>query len=282
MSFVRVLFGLVLMGLAACAPASAPEGLAPQAVRIPVVADGKTIELEGFVYRPNRAGRHPVVVFNHGSAGGEPKAAQRAETQAAYFASRGFLVVVPMRRGRGQSEGVSLEGEEKSCDVESWEPGLQAASDDLTAAIDLAATLSDADTSRIVMAGASRGGFLSAAYAATGKHRDAVIGVVNFSGGWVAQAEDDCPVDFNLVGFQSFAKRSSPPQLWLYGENDPYYERDSILSYVKVFSEAGAPVQFELISGVPGNGHLLANHPELWRDPVDAFLASMETGSNPP
>ena len=218
-------------------------------------------------------GKHPVVIFNHGSAGGDPKASQRAKAPAEYFASRGFVVVVPMRRGRGNSQGVSLEGEEKNCDVTTWEPGLRAAYEDVTAAIDFATKLPEADGSQIVLAGASRGGFLSVAYAAQGARRKTIVGAVNFSGGWVAQAEDNCPTDFNLTSFGSFG--GGVPQLWLYGENDPFYTPESILSYAKAFEKGGGQIRFELVGGVPVNGHMVVAHPDLWRASVDAFLTSI-------
>jgi dienelactone hydrolase len=252
----------------------------PEVVRIPVpeTIPGGPITLEGFVYSPRTPGKHPVVVFNHGSADGEPYLNLPASSQAQYFVSRGFVVIVPMRRGRGSSGGVSSEGEDKNCDVTSWEPGLRAATDDITAAVDFATTIPNADTSRILLVGASRGGFLAVAYAASGARREAVVGVINFVGGWVAQAQDDCAEDFNVLKFRSFGQRSPVPQLWLYGDRDPYYSRESILSYARVFEDAGGTVRFELIENVPGNGHSLPEHPDLWGNHVAAYLHSIRVG----
>lgn len=266
---------LVLCLPAACGPNVAPPAV--ETVRIPLTVSGEEIELEAFVYEPGTPGRHSVAIFNHGSAAGDPEATHRAQAQAEYFVGRGFVVVVPMRRGRGTSGGVTLEGEEKNCDLASWEPGLAAAYDDLTAAIDFAAKLPTADPSRIVLAGASRGGFLSVAYAARGARRNAIVGVVNFSGGWVAQAVDQCPIDFNEVAFRSFGAEASAGQLWLYGTNDPFYG-DAITRYPAAFEDGGGEVRFELVDGVPGNGHLLVAHPNLWRASVDTYLTAIEAG----
>lgn len=233
------------------------------------------VRLEAFVYEPAGAGPHPVVVFNHGSSGGNPKASLRARRQAEYFTSRGFLVVVPMRRGRGGSSGTSLESEDKNCDTGSWAPGLQSAFEDITATLAYLQTLKGADPARVLLAGTSRGGFLSAAYAASGEKRGAVAGVVNFVGGWVAQAEDQCPTDFNQLGFAEFGSRTSVPSLWLYGENDAFYSADSIRSYVEAFRSSGGQVRFHLVKGVPRNGHWLADHPALWMPLVDSYLQSL-------
>jgi hypothetical protein len=71
--------------------------------------------------------------------------------------------------------------------------GLQSAFQDVDAVIDYAQSLPFADASRITLVGMSRGGFLSIAYAAEGRERARVRSVINFVGGWVAQAEDQCP-----------------------------------------------------------------------------------------
>lgn len=241
---------------------------------------GTPVALEAFVYRPDSPGPNPVVVYSHGSAAGRPRASLPARAQAQYFASRGFVVIVPMRRGRGGSSGTSPEPEEKNCDPESWAPGLQAAFEDLTAAIAHAATIDGADASRVVLAGASRGGFLSVAYAAAGERRAAAVGAINFSGGWVAQAEDQCPVDFNRAAFQRMGSASRVPMLWLYGENDPYYLTQDVADYAEVFKAAGGRLRFERVGDVPGDGHQLVSHPALWRRQVDAYLRDLATRPN--
>jgi len=266
--------------LAACGIAtSAAWAQTVEAVSIPFQASteqpARMLRLHAFVYKPLGAGPHPVVIFSHGSAAGNPKANIRASVQAEYFAQRGFIVVVPMRRGRGASTGVSLESEEKNCDVRSWEPGLRAAFEDLSAVFGYVDTLAGADASRVVLAGASRGGFLSVAYAASGERRATVVGVINFVGGWVAQAEDDCPTDFNHASFTDFGARTKVPMLWLYGENDPFYSGESIRSYAEAFKSGGGDIRFDLVKGVPGNGHALPGHPSLWGAAVDSYLASL-------
>jgi len=78
--------------------------------------DKGTIRLVTYVYRPQRNDRHEVVLFSHGSTGGlatspeEPggsNAPPRAVVQ--FFVSRGYTVVAPMRRGRGESTGTYIE-----------------------------------------------------------------------------------------------------------------------------------------------------------------------------
>ena len=250
-----------------------------QEVYIPVhtTAQGvtKELQLEAFIYRPSGGGKFPAVIFNHGSAGGNPTQSVPSKEQARYFVDRGFVVIVPMRRGRGKSQGVSLETEERNCDIKSWVPGLNAAFEDITATIDYAQKLPFVDSSRVILAGASRGGFLSVAYASAGSRRSQLSGVINFVGGWVAQAEDNCPVDFNYASFEEFGKQAKTPMLWLYGENDTFYSSSSIYSYLKAFRDSGGKVDFRFVQGVPENGHWLPEYPKLWTGIVDEYLATI-------
>lgn len=179
----------------------------------------------------------------------------------------------PMRKGRGKSSGISLESEEKNCDLSSWDAGLQSAFRDVDAVIDFAQSLPFADASRITLVGMSRGGFLSVAYAAEGRERARVRSVINFVGGWVAQAEDQCPADFNTVSFARFGAETQIPSLWLYGAGDLFYGDAAVKSYAE-FRGAGGRLQFHLIGGVPANGHWLPTHQNMWRPIVDAFLAA--------
>jgi dienelactone hydrolase len=240
-----------------------------------VAGTARVLQLEGFLYRPRGTGPFPVVVLNHGSAGGSPKASLPAARLAGYFVRHNMIVVVPMRRGRGRSEGVSLESEERNCDPTSWWPGLDAAFADLSAAIDFARHLSGVDSTRLLLAGVSRGGFLSVAYAARGARRSSITGVVNWVGAWVAQRDDRCPRDFNAISFAEFGREAAAPMLWLYADNDPFNDATSIEQYARAFHAAGGKAQCVLLHTTAEVGHALADYPELWRDTTDAYLASI-------
>lgn len=253
-------------------------------VRIPVSsphAASAAFSLQAFVYRPTGTQKHPLVLLSHGSSGGDPKQEVPQPDQAKFFTDRGYVVLVPMRRGRGTSGGVSLESEDKNCDPKSWQGGLDAAFEDVTAAIDYARTLPDVDSSKIVLVGESRGGFLSVAYAAEGARRARVVAVVNFVGGWVAQAEDNCPTDFNTVAFRRYGTVTRIPQLWLYGDHDRFYSAASIRSYPRAYASRGGKLTFDLISDVPNNGHWLPGFPQLWSTQVDRYLATRGLPARP-
>lgn len=246
---------------------------------VPVVdrARHETVaQLETRIFMPMGDGPFPVAILNHGSAGGAPKRSLPWQREGKYLSERGYIVIAPMRRGRGRgrgkSTGVSLESEEKNCAAESWIPGLTSAMEDIDAIIEFSRTLPKVKPHEVLLLGVSRGGFLSIAYTAEGKYRNDVQRVVNFVGGWVAQAEDKCPVDFNLVSFHKYGASTHTKMLWLYGVNDMFYGDANVNGYFEAFKSAGGSADFYLIDGVPENGHWLPNHPNKWSPYVERFL----------
>ena len=117
----RVSLAIVFLALAGCDRRENPVFIA--------VNDHGRVEarLETYVYSSAVAGRRPVMILSHGSSGGAPRQTDDWASEAAYFTSKGFVVLAPMRRGRGRSTGVSLESEEKNCDLSSWAFRLRSA-----------------------------------------------------------------------------------------------------------------------------------------------------------
>src|SRR5262249_45726619 len=140
-------------------------------VRIPMTESGpgsKRITLEATLYRPVGDGPHAVLLFNHGSTGGGNVAlstTMRPSRQAQFFVERGFAVLAPMRRGRGASDGAHAEYE-GTCNQDVLGAGLARAIEDVDAAMAYLREQAWADPERVLIAGQSRGGMLSVAYAA--------------------------------------------------------------------------------------------------------------------
>ena len=253
---------------------------AQETIFIPVKAKGwfgsvKDIRLEATIYRPSGDAKFPLVVFNHGSTGMGAVPTSRTfrhEKQAQFFLDRGFAVIVPMRKGRGQSEGRYSESEARTCDFGNWYPGIESAIEDVNGVINYAATLPYVDSSRIILSGISRGGFLSVAYAVQGAARAQVEGVINFVGGWVGEG---CPRDFNRESYSEFGKKTNLRMLWLYAENDSYYSPTAIRGYAAEFAAAGGEVNFKLYGGISGNGHRLAEHLSVWEADAGKYLESI-------
>jgi dienelactone hydrolase len=249
----------------------------------PFVEDGKPVRLELLVRKPQGSGPFPTVIFNHGSTGRGDKPtwfrnswSNRAASE--YFTNRGWMVLYPQRRGRGASDGLYDEGFEVdrsryTCQAELSLRGFDRAIEDLDAVMAHVRSRADVVQDRILIAGQSRGGILSVAYA--GERPQAFVGVINFVGGWMG---DGCATA-SAINTTAFGRggRFARPMLWLYGEQDPFYYLSHSKLNFEAFTRAGGKGRFESFS-VPGHnaGHSLISHPALWSDHVTRYLQSME------
>jgi poly(3-hydroxybutyrate) depolymerase len=117
----------------------------------------------------DRPGKHPLALLTHGTA---TDPVERSHVtpwsfmpQAIWFAQRGFVVLVVVRKGYGRSSGQE-DGVHGGCQ-KSWggsftESGEESAAD-LRAAIKFAGTLPEVDPDTVVSAGVSTGGFAQVA-----------------------------------------------------------------------------------------------------------------------
>lgn len=128
--------------------------------------DGKCekLELKGFLYLPPASAQgkapHAVIIQNHGSG----KTVSPNCEFGSYFAELGYVVLMPMRRGYGESTGVyqdeyiekycSKPGEAGFCKMEYLHKQVA----DIESAISYVKKRSDVDADRIALSGHSFGG----------------------------------------------------------------------------------------------------------------------------
>lgn len=253
-----------------------------QMISTALVENGVPIQLELVIYRPAGVWPLPVVVFNHGSTGTGSDPAEfvktwHSPTVAAWFNQRGYMVVFPQRRGRGKSGGLYDEGfapdrSGYSCEPFYSLPGVNRAMTDIDEVMKHLRLRPDVDTRRMLIAGQSRGGILSIAYAGT---RPTVFrGAINFVGGWMS---DSCP-NPTAINTTTFARGAPFPNqtVWLYGQNDPYYSLQHSRYNFDYFSSLGGKGTFNtfyLGAGVVGHNVFL--YPALWGPVVDQYLAGL-------
>lgn len=286
---MKTLFQTTLLVLAAFFCVSASAGKSELMLATPLFENGQPVSLEVVVYTPPGAGPFPVLLFNHGSTGRGDDRALFARTTTSdaittYFNDMGWAVVYPQRRGRGKSGGLYDEGFEAdrsrySCDPARSLPGLERAMEDLDAIVPLLKERKELDTSRMLIGGQSRGGILAVVYA--GRHPEAFAGVVNFVGGWMS---DKCPraAEINHVSYVRGAAFKKPT-LWLYGENDPFYAIEHTRAGFEAFKAGGGLGSYQQFKiGLSSNGHALVNHPRLWREALDAYMAAMKPAAQTP
>jgi hypothetical protein len=197
-------------------------------------------------------GKHPLVVITHGSARKTEDHALvtpwQELPQALWFARRGWVALVVVRRGYGEY-----------------------AADDLRRAIDYARDLPQVDATHILAMGVSTGGF--ATVALTEKAPPGLVAAINFAGGRGSRADHDVCNPGDLIGaYHSFGKHSRTPMLWLYAQNDKFFWPELAQKFDAAFRSQGGQDQFVLAPADGDDGHHLFRHVDAWSSTVDTFL----------
>lgn len=248
---------------------------------VPVVVDGETVKLAVIAHKPAGDGPFPVLIFHHGSTGRgtDPALFAKPFDPAAFtnwFVDRGWVVVLPSRRGRGGSEGLYDEGffEDRSkgytCEAARSIPGADRALRDIDAVTAAILALPYVDRLRFVVGGQSRGGILAIAWA--GMHPAEPRAAINFVGGWLGAG---CPTASEIN--RSLLNRGVPfrqPSIWLYGERDPFYPLAHTRANFTAFETAGGKGSFhEYTPPADLNGHQIIGFPNLWGEALQTYLA---------
>jgi dienelactone hydrolase len=242
------------------------------------------VRLQVVIFKPEGPGPFPLLVVNHGSTGKgtDPEAFKHVHADRAFakiFVSKGYLVAYPQRRGRGKSDGLYDEGFYTdrtlgyTCEPERSLAGAERALGDIAAAVAALRQRSDVADRPVLMAGGSRGGALSIAYA--GMHPHDIAGVINFVGGWISEACGLVAKHLNtkLLG-RGGAYRG--PTLWLYGLHDRFYSLAHSGENFVAFRAAGGKGTF-LPFEVSQGGHALMSFPPLWTPDVNRYLNEIRT-----
>jgi dienelactone hydrolase len=244
------------------------------------------MRLEAQVYwpasaTPAPARGWPVVIFSHGSP---REAARRADVRAHSFAEQlraiadtGMVVIAPVRRGYGQSDGDWVEHIGRCDNADYLRAGRQSARD-VRAAVQFAKTLPAVDTTRVVLAGASAGGFAS--HALAGEADAATLGiraVINIAGGRGSQAPGQvCQPDRLVAAFGEFARSTTVPALWLYADNDLYFSSALVARMRAAVESNGGKLTFVQVPASGSDGHhFFRREPTgVWLGEMQAFLAT--------
>jgi dienelactone hydrolase len=246
---------------------------------VPVTIEKETIQLQMRIYHPSVDGKLPTLLLNHGSTGSGMDADRFKKpvdmpTVATFFVKRGWVVVVPARRGRSGSEGLYDEGFSiirslgYTCFPSRSLAGADRALQDIEAAMRTTVDMPFVDPNRVAIGGVSRGGALSIAYA--GKHPHQVKAVINFVGGWLGWP---CPT-MNVVNQSLFNRGAAYPgkTIWLYAENDTYYSMTHSRKNFSAFIAAGGKGDFYEYDIPAKNGHWLPRFPNAWSKDLESYL----------
>jgi dienelactone hydrolase len=248
-------------------------------IRIPWTSAGPA-GLDALLVYVDLPGKHPLVVLTHGSARNKQDHALVSPwqqlPQALWFARRGWVALVVVRRGYGTSGGDQDGNHGGHCGnrtTPDYEAAGTYAAEDLRTAIDYSRSLPQVDDTRIVAAGISTGGFTTVALTVN-PPRGLVAGI-NFAGGRGSQGDHDvCDPGDLISAYRAYGKRSRVPMLWIYSENDKFFWPELAQKFDAAFRSGGGQDQFVLAPPDGEDGHHLFSHIEAWSPTVDAFLSA--------
>lgn len=239
----------------------------------------KTIHLSATLYIPDGKGPFPLAILNHGDPRDKTKRENtvRFKNQSKAFVKRGFVVVVPMRRGFGKSEGTYVEGHGKCDNPDYYSAGLEGARD-IRATIDFMAQQPYVDRNRILLVGQSAGGFASLAVSAV--NPEGVVGIINFGGGKGSiKNEFVCAPETLVWTVGEYGRRLKVPTLWIYTENDKYFPPSISKKMHEHYVSKGGTAKFVLLPPFMDDGHFLFLRDEwipVWIPLVEEFLQSIK------
>jgi dienelactone hydrolase len=221
-------------------------------------------------------GQHPLVVITHGTAREvEPRnnvTPWLFLPQARWFARRGFVVLVVVRRGYGSSSGKPDYLDNGRCPDTNYEGAARKSAEDLRVAIDFGSKLPQVDPTRVLAVGISTGGMATVALTADAPKN--LIAAINFAGGRGSTADHDvCNATSLIAAYRNLGKHSRTPMLWIYADNDKYFWPELAQQFDAAFRATGGQDQFIHAPPFGEDGHTLFNRGiSIWGPMVDDFL----------
>ena len=248
-----------------------------------VTIGGKNYRLAALIAKEaGSTGRLPVALITHGQS--EPEKRVQISSRSYFFlarefARRGWLAVVVVRRGFGQSDREAPHALRPCENGAYYASELKGQTDDLEATIEALGRRSDADASTVLAVGQSVGGavFLDLAT----RHPEGLKAVVSFAGGMKSVAKPGaspstpCKAEDLIPLFARFGERSRLPTLWFYAKNDSLFPPDYVRSLHEAYVAKGGQAQLHIFDPIGQEGHLMVGDPDgmlHWLPLLDRFL----------
>ena len=248
-------------------------------VRIPVSNSNYTLAAK--ILRPEGPGPYGAIVLNHGAAvSSEERRTESPELllqAATHFARRGYVVVMPLRRGFGATGGEFAE-DAGSCRNPDYPRGESAAAEDVMAAYEYTRALPYVDSARMILAGQSAGGVASLYTAARGP--SGLVAVLAFAAGRGGNPARNpgvpCAIEPLARVFDEMGKAVKAPVLFHYAENDHFFNAQTSRLWYERFTAAGARAEYVLQPAFGKDGHYIFSDDSgvrYWLPAVERFLA---------
>jgi len=133
--------------------------------------------------------------------------------------------------------------------------------------------------------GQSAGGIGAVAVAA--KNPPGVVAAINFAGGRGSRSHGEVCSEGDLVdAFETFGETARMPTLWVYAENDGYFNPRLARRFHEAFTSAGGKADLIQTGPFGKDGHGLFSYDGIarWRPMIDDFLrkVGLPTWDTPP
>jgi dienelactone hydrolase len=290
-------FGPVPLSLALClcllactTRPAAPDNHDPLPT-VPVAnADGSVTDIPIRVCRLAQGGAAPLVVINHGSPGVRSLRAQMqpescSSEAARWFLARGYVVAFPLRRGYGP-EGGSWPEDFGDCNAPDYfRAGLESVRD-IDAAVEILTRQPGVRPDNVVIVGDSAGGWGAIAYDSVAHPKvSAFIVMAGGRGGHKDGADNrNCRPDRMTAAAGRYGATATTPMLWIYAQNDSFFDPALAGAVHQAFTDAGGQAQFEQPLAYGEDGHALFFGPkgsDIWGPLVERYLNIQPAGKMP-
>jgi dienelactone hydrolase len=277
---LRILVALLALVLAGRASAQVTR---EQVVRIPAT-DGTS--MIATVMRPAGNERRPLVVINHGSPADSSHrstmARPRYDALSSWFIARGYVVVLPVRRGYGETGGEWAESYGNCETPDYYNAGLHGAAD-IRAALDLVRKQPYVLPDRSIVVGQSAGGW--ATLALSSQNPPGVSGMIDFAGGRGGRQHlpdgsiGNCTPNALVTAAGKYGTTARVPTLWISTANDSFFEPRLVRRMFEAYTAAGGRGIYKPLGAFASDGHMLAGSTDgvsMWSGPVADFLANLK------
>jgi dienelactone hydrolase len=237
------------------------------------------------VMRPPGEQQRPLVVINHGSpADGSQRprmAPPRYHGLSSWFLARGYVVVLPLRRGYGESGGAWAENYGSCQSPDYYKAGLQGAAD-IKATLDYMRRQTYVAPDRSIVVGHSAGGW--ATLALSSETPAGVSGMIDFAGGRGGHQKlpgggtGNCEPAALVSAAGRYGATARVPMLWIFAANDSFFEPSLARRMVDAYNGAGGQATYRPQGAFGSDGHTLAGSDSgvaIWSTPVADFLAGL-------
>ncbi|MDP1963488.1 MAG: prolyl oligopeptidase family serine peptidase, partial [Reyranella sp.] len=206
----------------------------------------------------------------------------RFSALSSWFLAHGYVVALPLRRGYGESGGNWAEAYGRCDTPDYYNAGLQSAAD-VQATIAFMRTQPYVAPDRTLVVGQSAGGWATVALSSL--NPPGVPAMVNFAGGRGGHQKlpggviGNCTPEALVQAAGRYGATARVPLLWIYAENDSFFEPALAKRMVAAYDAAGGKATFRPVGAFGRDGHGLAASADgvaIWAPLVQNFLATVK------